>query len=1527
MEKQKLFNLRTAARALTMAAAFPLVLTSCQDEEFGYTSEAIKYAKAYENFFGELPADKSWDLSSYSNHYRPEDNNAQTRSAASCDGELTEGADGEYQVKSDYWEVPQHTLNWMKKALVEGKDNRYLGSNFVLKLPKNSDFVIVPIFQGKSSIMSELEVKINGYEIQTVWSRSQNIQVKDAKRGKTTWTNIGYYDGYSGYDLETMRSEHGHLTMYPSYTDEADAVRAKPIYFRSKEKIGYSDNGFMYLSLHNIDKAWASWTNWEKRWDEGNEWTTIGHRLTSINPQGHMLALNIPWDARPTSAELPNICEQAGVKPSQVLMIACEDANGPGTDHDVNDVAFLIIGYPEVPTVVPTTEIIKKRYMCEDLGGTYDYDFNDIVVDVTQTQQYEIVAEPDMIEDYDPAIAGNITIKDMRKVGCPVQTAKIARLCGTIPLQVRIGDFMFPKIKDPVGHDTWSTIGDGKYSTRDGLIHGDYRNLCNGVHTCGCSDHASHSSYASGGGQSVGHHPITRGTVYPDDYEVTDGWNPNEEQIIPCHTWDPDKNNIVIYADWGYEKTMYNAGTVSDTWLQQKENNPFENGTQDFADFANGKKFAVTFPETGQYPYIIATDQDVPWMKEGKHIPENWVQGNLSGRDSETMDIIGNSFYMEKYPSEEGEGYIWSGDVTGIAYSTAVTIKPGTAEMAAIKESDEHSYYVLHVYGEAPVGETARVGLYTANDWKPLTDNDPDGYIMVGVGSDARLHKTYEGVASNMVCATVYLTRDQLNEIYGNGLVVASRTSGLRIKKITTARPCIYKSDGTIDRVPGGIVYVDPGFTININTSDMKVGGKLAGRIIASYGERLQNIIEAEEGKVLTSEQENANAAEPERASVPFLSQKFISGTEVELTAVGQVGYKLKKWYVNDVEQSQNPITLTHKATAESDGKTFNVRAEFMPAVNPELHLLDGTNKITLTLALNGSVVKPYPLKATSLNLTEILSTFDVNNQMLDVATSISGSEHVINITPKAIGETSFILFQKDGEHGGTSYGVSEEIIVTVKVIDELPDMSGKNSLASWMMYEWSGTDANAYIVSKPNDGLVVKYNQTVRGTGDDLVFGGNQWSHNNRYVDLPHADWMVAMVNSGSINFTFNRQPGADASQTYAGNGIVIDENSKDYCTVIDNGEIGKKTYIINLKKFREKYGYVHLVCVKAKWDTEANVDWIKVSNDYSEIRGEWAHAINELKPNAQTSLSINDFYNWNGYDLNATISGQNTADYINNLNNKMENGGIVLGHKWGAWRNTYADLSKATVLDITADKANTTGIWLIFNRDEADNKVEIKETDRDVCAVLNDGSNVHYVIDLVALKNKIGTNYLHLNAIHAPQGNSKSAKVTSVKVDVNLNPIATETEQLAANDDQTGWTELNYSGEYTGDHTLNCNEEGDGYGHGSVPENCYADLSDYTVLKLALKSDKSTGTARFVFNCQGTDPNKTFFDIVESGNNNEYLHVNHELESLYNVTIYYVNLKAIKEHKGAVKLNCIKALGGTIVLQETPRVKNKTL
>lgn len=157
----------------------------------------------------------------------------------------------------------------------------------------------------------------------------------------------------------------------------------------------------------------------EKHRSDGNP--AMMRALTAFGTTGS------PLDKGDASSGLiHDLSEQLGISTNDCsyMVLGCEDANGKRSDWDYNDVVLLVIGLPDIPKIA--RDIVQKRYLIEDLGSTFDFDFNDIVVDVIDEKVYE---------------ANDVNY-------ARTQTVSIAHLCGTIPFQVFIGNT--PMSQDPM---------------------------------------------------------------------------------------------------------------------------------------------------------------------------------------------------------------------------------------------------------------------------------------------------------------------------------------------------------------------------------------------------------------------------------------------------------------------------------------------------------------------------------------------------------------------------------------------------------------------------------------------------------------------------------------------------------------------------------------------------------------------------------------------------------------------------------------------------------------------------------------------------------------------------------------------------------------------------------------------------------------------------------------------------------------------------------------------------------------------
>ncbi len=182
------------------------------------------------------------------------------------------------------------------------------------------------------------------------------------------------------------------------------AVQAKKYTFDFSNRAGETMHFYLHITkgINNSKNSQA--------------YANTGTRQSSLN--GMMLAL--------TDCPRPNNIDEK----NEVMIVACEDANLKNSDWDMNDVVFLVSGYPKIPQPVEIIneeikEVTSTRYMIEDLGSTDDFDFNDIVLDVTQEVTTKITTE-------------NGEITDTKEVS-KSQKATLRHLGGTIPFSLWIG--------------------------------------------------------------------------------------------------------------------------------------------------------------------------------------------------------------------------------------------------------------------------------------------------------------------------------------------------------------------------------------------------------------------------------------------------------------------------------------------------------------------------------------------------------------------------------------------------------------------------------------------------------------------------------------------------------------------------------------------------------------------------------------------------------------------------------------------------------------------------------------------------------------------------------------------------------------------------------------------------------------------------------------------------------------------------------------------------------------------------------
>ena len=344
-----------------------------------------EYEANFVKTFGAIDPNQSWDFSTGISYFSLP--NSATKAATRVAGSYTrEDSEG-------YFKFPAATIQKLKTEFVEGEDNTAKGYPFAMTVPGNA-FYIMPMYMGTSGGNFRLWMHVDGIENDIlVWSKWQDMQVQG--HANSQWKNVKDYD-----------SDHNCVGVH--------AIRSK--YYKFS---GLPTNAVMYFYLEITETADGKPYDYNKS----------GEKLASLND--YMRAYSF------STSDLPENLPNVSLENRQVMIIGCEDASNINmTDRDYNDVVFMIFGEPYVPQTFKVEELsttYKKRYMIEDLGGTYDFDFNDIVVDVEETYKQEKTTDSQ----------GKVTFSDPVLQG---QKATIRHFGGILPFVLKVGDTTFEEM-------------------------------------------------------------------------------------------------------------------------------------------------------------------------------------------------------------------------------------------------------------------------------------------------------------------------------------------------------------------------------------------------------------------------------------------------------------------------------------------------------------------------------------------------------------------------------------------------------------------------------------------------------------------------------------------------------------------------------------------------------------------------------------------------------------------------------------------------------------------------------------------------------------------------------------------------------------------------------------------------------------------------------------------------------------------------------------------------------------------------
>lgn len=381
-----------------MGAAF----TSCS-KDIAFDSEAVsqqniaEYQANFVKKYGPVDPNQTWDFSDLTPISSMSGGSASTRSVAGSGTMTITRGDGTIKVDKTF-------LQWVHTNLKAGADNATQGDPFQLTVPDNA-FTIAPIFQGIADYYWELWMHV-GSEIdgedqydEKIWSKGEDLKFRI--EGNDTWFDAG--TGKNG-TLNAVETEG------PTFTFEGLPVgRALCFYL----------------------KVWGSKALFDAD-------TNGDNAIDRSSTDNYMLALKVPEANIPANVPYGN----------NVHIIGCEDSElnkNNGIDTDYEDLVFLTDGL-EYNKVKNVTRKQTKRYLIEDLGSLDDFDFNDIVVDMSEV----------WIEDIEYENLPNGGWKEKRRMereNSRHQEAIIRAMGGTINFQLFIGD---DQIYEKAGHDDYA---------------------------------------------------------------------------------------------------------------------------------------------------------------------------------------------------------------------------------------------------------------------------------------------------------------------------------------------------------------------------------------------------------------------------------------------------------------------------------------------------------------------------------------------------------------------------------------------------------------------------------------------------------------------------------------------------------------------------------------------------------------------------------------------------------------------------------------------------------------------------------------------------------------------------------------------------------------------------------------------------------------------------------------------------------------------------------------------------------------
>lgn len=337
----KLRNLLVLGSMAVMGAAF----MSCS-KDVAFDSEGVEKAAAeklnaeyrtnFEKKYGAINPNQTWDFATMTPVYS-------LPSTATRAGETPSTVElvskGSFVIDGGEGSV----FDWLRTNMPAGQNHTQVGSPFKAVMSRTT-FIVAPFYQGCATYFWELWVNIDGNEYK-IWEKYDNLKYQLQNDDADTWRTL------------TKDGLPAGVTKVQAPTFTYKATEGSQLFF------------FMKV-----------WTDGDDAHEKDPEGTGKNVKILSSLENGNMRALQ-SMNGLPKPANVPDDYFS--------YLIGCEDG---APDGDFEDLGFLFFG-PPIKEVEEVEVRETKRYMMEDLGTTDDFDFNDVVVDVSNVWTKKITRQ------------------------------------------------------------------------------------------------------------------------------------------------------------------------------------------------------------------------------------------------------------------------------------------------------------------------------------------------------------------------------------------------------------------------------------------------------------------------------------------------------------------------------------------------------------------------------------------------------------------------------------------------------------------------------------------------------------------------------------------------------------------------------------------------------------------------------------------------------------------------------------------------------------------------------------------------------------------------------------------------------------------------------------------------------------------------------------------------------------------------------------------------------------------------------